>query len=275
MASRTFSERLRAIQQAKQTVLCVGLDPDPARLPLHLAQTHTLPEAVVAFNTAIIDATAGHACAFKLNFAFYEALGRSGWDVLDATIRQIPEDVLVIADAKRGDIGNSARFYAEAIFTGLRCDACTVAPYMGRDAVEPFLRIEGKAAFVLARTSNPGARDFQERLCDGEPLYRHVARQVAAWASEAPGDGGLVVGATSPEALRALRVLCPTLPFLIPGVGAQGGDPQQVMAAAATADGPVLVNSSRQILYAASGDDFAKAAREAADRLRRQLGMPG
>ena len=271
MITQDFVERLRAIQTQKQSVLCVGLDPDPARLPHALRSTSDLPAALEAFNAAVIEATEASACAYKLNFAFYEALGRDGWSLLEATIRQIPKDTLVIADAKRGDIGNTARFYAESAFVHLGCDACTVAPYMGRDAVAPFLQYEGKAAFVLARTSNPSAADLQERLLDGEPVYRHVARHAAAWNDELPGTAGLVVGATSPASLRDLRGLCPTLPFLVPGVGAQGGDPQAVMDAAATADGLVLVNSSRQILYASDGRDFAEAAAREAETLRRSL----
>lgn len=267
----TFTARLRRIQQQRRSVLCVGLDPDPERLPAHLTAGRPLAEAVLAFNRAVIDATAAAACAFKLNLAFFEALGRDGWAVLEATLAAIPEGPLTIADGKRGDIGNSARFYAAALFEQLGFDACTVAPYMGRDAVLPFLQYEGRAAFILARTSNAGAADFQEQPCGGEPLYARVARHAAAWGAEAPGEAGLVVGATEPGALAALRQACPTLPFLIPGVGAQGGDARAVMQAAATDDGLVLVNSSRQILYAATGEDFAEAAGHAAEQLRATL----
>ncbi len=265
-----FSQKLCQIQVAKQSVLCVGLDPDPHRLPRHLLDQYPLAEAVVAFNAALIEATAAAACAFKLNFAFYEALGRNGWDTLERTLQHLPPDVLVLADAKRGDIGNTARFYAESIFEQLGFDACTVAPYMGRDAVAPFLQYQGKAAFVLARTSNPGAADFQERDGEGEQLYERVARHVARWNDETPGTAGLVVGATGPEALATLRALCPTLPFLIPGIGAQGGDPG-VIAAAATEAGRVVVNSSRQIIYASDGKDFAEAAAHQAEALRARL----
>ncbi len=265
-----FTQKLRRIQAAKQSVLCVGLDPDPHRLPKHLLDRHPLADAVVAFNAAVIEATATAACAFKLNFAFYEALGRDGWDALERTVQHLPPDVVLIADAKRGDIGNTARFYAEAIFEQLGFDACTVAPYMGRDAVAPFLSYRGKAAFVLARTSNPSAADFQERDCEGEKLYERVARHVARWNDATPGTAGLVVGATGPEALAALRALCPALPFLIPGIGAQGGDPSAI-AAAATETGCVVVNSSRQILYASAGKDFAEAAAHQAETSRARL----
>ncbi|HET6568936.1 MAG TPA: orotidine-5'-phosphate decarboxylase [Rhodothermales bacterium] len=264
----SFTERLRRIQSKKSSSLCIGLDPDPDLLPKHLSARQALPEAILAFNSAIIEATRHTACAFKVNFAFYEVLGTEGWRVLYETVQMLPEDVLIIADAKRGDIGNSARFYARATFEELGCDAITVTPYMGRDSIEPFLQYEGKAAFILARTSNPGASDFQEQQIHDKPLYRLVAESVARWDHHAKGTAGLVVGATSSDALDALRQICPTLPFLIPGVGAQGGDADTVMRSAATPDGPVLVNSSRAILYASAGEDFAQAAAREAERLR-------
>ena len=273
--SSSFSDRLRAIQQDKASAVCVGLDPDPERVPASVLEGHALPNAVRTFCYAIVDATAPFAAAFKVNLAFFEALGWQGRAVLHDVAARIPDDCLLIADAKRGDIGNSARFYARALFDDLGADACTVAPYMGRDAVLPFLERPGTAAFVLGRTSNPGAADLQETCtCDGVPLYLHVARTVAAWSSEATATGGLVVGATAPDALAELRAACPTLPFLIPGVGAQGGDPEAVMRAAATDAGLVLVNSSRSILYASDGDDFADASATAAHDLREALGPP-
>ena len=266
-----FAHRLRVLQEEKESVLCVGLDPDLDRIPDHLLRSFSPAEAVVKFNRAIIRATQGAACAYKLNLAFYEALGRRGFEVLEETMDVLPEDVLTIADAKRGDIGNSARFYADALFEQLGCDACTVSPYMGRDCVLPFLEYEGKAAFVLARTTNPGAQDLQECRCEGEALYLRVARLVARWNESSAGTAGLVAGATDLDALGALREHGPTLPFLIPGVGAQGGDPQQVMQVAASEQGGVLVNSSRSIIYASEDDDFAEAAGQAAERLREVL----
>jgi orotidine-5'-phosphate decarboxylase len=267
----SFCDRLAAIQSDKRSALCVGLDPDPGHLPAALPD-QPLPAAVRTFCLDIIDATAPLACAFKPNFAFFEILGPDGRRVLGDVIDAVPDDCLVVGDAKRGDIGNSARFYARAAFDDLGCDACTVAPYMGRDAVAPFLERPGTAAFVLARTSNPGAADLQEACaCNGEPLYLHTARRVAEWSADAAGTGGLVVGATAPGALAELREACPRLPFLVPGVGAQGGTPSAVMDAAATAEAPVLVNSSRSILYASSGDDYAEAAADAARSLRNAL----
>jgi orotidine-5'-phosphate decarboxylase len=266
----SFTERLRRIQHTRNSVLCVGLDPDPGLLPKHLLK-NDLPDAVLAFNCAIIEATGSMACAFKINFAFFEVMGREGWRVLEETRRAIPDGVLAIADAKRGDIGNSARFYAKSVFEDLNFDACTVSPYMGRDSVEPFLQYPDRAAFILARTSNPGSADFQEKDLNGRKLYQAVAETVAQWGREMPGDAGLVVGATSPESLAALRSACPTLPFLIPGLGAQGGDATAVMRHAETADGPVIVNSSRAVLYASSGLDFAEAAARQAEAARATL----
>ncbi len=241
------------------------------KLPSHL-QKEPVVEAVRAFLWDIIDATADYACAFKPNFAFFERLGPDGWRLLYDTVARIPKGIITVADAKRGDIGNSSRFYAEAIFDSMGFDAVTVSPYMGEDSVLPFLQHPGRAAFVLARTSNPGAADFQERRVGDATLYEEVARKAAAWSASAPGEAGLVVGATSPESLLRLRTLCPTLPFLIPGIGAQGGDIDSIRAVA-TEDAAVLVNSSRAILYASEGRDFAEGARAAALSARDALNV--
>ena len=255
-----FMPRLRSIQQATQSVLCVGLDPDPDRFPHHLLRSRSTADAVLSFNRDIIAATAPYACAYKLNFAFYEALGPDAYSVLSRTLECLPSSVLSIADGKRGDIGNSARFYARAIFEELGFDACTVAPYMGSDAVAPFLAYEGKAAFILARTSNPSGSEFQDLLVGSERLCERVARCVAEWNLRWPGTAGLVVGATSPQSLVTLRALCPGQPFLIPGLGAQGGKMEDVHGL----EGPLLVSSSRRILYASQGEDFAERAAEQA-----------
>lgn len=267
----SFLERLRSIQQSTDSRLCVGLDPDPARMPRHLLAQTPLDDAVVQFNAAIIDATKDSACAYKMNLAFYEALGGAGHRTLERTLEHIPDDKVTIADGKRGDIGNSARMYGRAVFEQLDCDACTVAPYMGEDAIKPFLEYPGKAAFVLGRTSNPGSRDFQEKRVNGSPLYLEVAVRTMQWASETPGTAGLVVGATQPESIRELREACPDLPFLLPGVGAQGGDPVTAVTAGTKDGALVLINSSRSILYASDGKHFAQAAGDAAEKLRRQL----
>lgn len=267
----TFSDKLRAAQAAAGSRVCVGLDPDPARLPAPLRGRPTAA-AVLAFNRAIIEATADVACAYKPNLAFYEALGADGWRIFEATVAAVPDDRIVIADAKRGDIGNTARMYARAFFERAGADAVTVAPYMGSDAVAPFLETEGGCAFVLAATSNASAPELQGLVADGEPVYRHAARLAVGAAEGRPGEAGFVVGATRPEVLAELRALYPDVPFLVPGVGAQGGDAAAVVEAAGS--GLLLVNSSRAILYASGGADFAEAARRVAEALRYALGVP-
>lgn len=252
--------------------MCVGLDPVPARLPNPLRDGRLSTAAVRTFCADIIEATAPYACAFKPNLAFFEALGPAGHTVLAQVLATIPEDCLVVADAKRGDIGHSSKAYARALYDEFGANACTVSPYLGRDSVEPFLSKDDRCAFILARTSNDGAADLQEACtCDGVPLYRHVARRAASWDAAAVGTAGLVAGATAPEALAELRADASSLPFLIPGVGAQGGDPSAVVDAAQTDDGPILVNSSRSIIYASEGEDYADAAADAAKELRNAL----
>jgi len=252
-------ERLVEIIRAKRSMLCVGLDTDPQKLPAHLPRT---AEGVVTFNRAIIEATAEFAAAYKVNTAFYEALGIDGWHALEETRKLLPEDAFTIADAKRGDIGNTAAQYAEAFFRTHPFSAVTVAPYMGRDSVEPFLQSPGNWAIVLGLTSNPGAEDFEKLVCDSKPLYQHVLEKVSRWGT--PGNLMFVVGATRPQELASIRRLLPQQFLLIPGVGAQGGTVADVCAAAATADGGLLINVSRGIQYASSGEDFADAARAAA-----------
>ncbi len=266
----TFSDRLGALRTSKSSVLCVGLDPDPARLPVHLTASDSLADATRSFCQKIVETTSQEAIAFKLNFAFFEALGDDGYAVMRDVLEVIPDDVLTIADAKRGDIGNSASFYARAVFDELGFDSITVSPYMGRDSVDPFLTHEGTCAFVLARTSNPGSADFQQLVIDGTPLYERVATSVASWGEEAAGETGFVVGATNADHLAHLRSVLPNAPFLIPGVGAQGGSAEEVMSAAGS--GPVLINSSRAVIYASDGEDFAEAAGRSASETRARLG---
>ena len=268
----TFREKLADIQRKKSSVLCVGLDPDIERIPPTFEPDLSPTDRILAFNTRIIAATEPYACAYKLNFAFYERYGSKGWQALEQTRTLIPPTALAIADNKRGDIGNSARFYAQSVFETLSFDACTVSPYMGMDTITPFLQYPGTAAFVLARTSNPGAADLQEHYIGDTYVYESIAKQVADLAGASSGQPALVVGATSPAALARLRAIAPTLPFLIPGVGAQGGDPQAVMQAASAGAGSVLVNSSRGVLYASSGQDFEESARGEAQRLAGRLG---
>jgi len=261
-----FREKLVSAIAARGSLLCVGLDPEIARLPAPLPRT---PDGALRLNLAVIEATADLACAYKPNLAFYEALGREGYDVLRATLGAIPRDVPVIGDAKRGDIGNTARQYAAALFDDLGFDAVTVNPYLGGDAVEPFLAYADRGVLVVCRTSNPGAAEIQDLpvVDDGTtvPLYEVVARRVQRWNRD--GNAGLVVGATAPTELDRIREIAPDLPILVPGIGAQAGD----LAAAVRADrpgAPAIISASRTIMFAGSGLDFAAAAHRAARELR-------
>lgn len=262
-----FTERLLASQKTRQSLLCVGLDPDPRKIPVCLQQTNN---PVEEFTRRIVEATAGSVCAFKLNLAFYEAMGNRGWDILRETLSVIPKDVITIADGKRGDIGNSSEMYARSIFEDFAFDASTVHPYMGFDSVQPFSRDPRKGVFILALTSNPGAKDFQYMKVRGKPLYEHVVRRVKKWNTG--GNLGLVVGATRPAQLRAIRTLAPALPLLIPGIGAQGGDMKKSVRFGCDAGGFLaLLTAARSVLYASANEDFADAARAAALSLRDEI----
>jgi orotidine-5'-phosphate decarboxylase len=225
---------------------------------------------VAAFNRAIVEATSDLVCAYKPNFAFYEALGLEGLRALDATIKAVPSGIPIIADAKRGDIGNTSGAYAKAVFETWGCDAVTVHPYIGWDSIEPFAKYRDKGVLVLCRTSNPGQSDFQQLTAGGAPLYEVVARKVREW--DAHGNLGLVVGATHPDELRRVRALCPDQPILIPGVGVQGGDLRAaVLNGVDRHGGKAIINSSRGVIYAGKGSGFAQAARAAAAETRRQM----
>ena len=241
------------------TGLCVGLDIAVDRLPQHVQGR---PDAIEAFNAAIINATRHVASCYKVNLAFYEALGRRGIDALYAT-RELIGDSYVIMDAKRGDIGNTSTAYATSLFGDLRADAVTVAPYMGRDSVEPFLAMPNTMTYVLALTSNPGSHDFQRLLVDGEPLYHRVMRTVLSWDRQ--GDVGFVVGATHPDELAQIREAFPDVPLLIPGIGTQGGDAAATVRA--NGAGPAVYNVSRGLLYISSAENFDHAVRLEAERL--------
>ena len=261
-----FFDKLEQAARRNGSLLCVGLDPDPALMPV---------DDVAAFNRAIVEATSEFVCAYKPNLAFYEALAERGLAALRETLAAIPKDIPVIADGKRNDIGNTAKAYARALFDELGFDAATVNPYLGGDAIEPFLEREDKAAFVLCRTSNPGARDLQDLLVsqagsEPQPLFEVVAEMARRWNSR--GNVGLVVGATYPEELRRVRQICPEMTFLVPGVGAQGGDVAAVLANGLDVDGGgLIINVSRQVLYASRGVDFAQAAAAAARGLRDEI----
>jgi orotidine-5'-phosphate decarboxylase len=266
---------LLAAHFAQGRHLAVGLDTDPRRIPESVAPAAPPGERVVEFNRRIVEATADLACAYKPNAAFYEALGDDGFKALGETvaaIRAAAPDAAVVLDAKRADIGSTNLGYVTAAFDELGADAVTVHPYLGGEALAPFLARSEKLVFVLARTSNPGAGEFQDLVADGAPLYRHVARAVAGdW--NAAGNCGLVVGATYPEEMRAIREDIPaTMPILIPGVGAQGGDVAATVAANVEAGSAAfLIAASRSIIYASKGEDFAAAARAAAEALDEEI----
>lgn len=259
-----WNERLAAVIQTHQSYVCVGLDPDLTRLPAGLSRD---PEGLYQFCTSIMEATIDLVAAFKPNIAFFEALGLPGIQVL-MRLMQHQHRVPMIIDAKRGDIGSTAEAYATALFEQLGADAVTLNPYLGSDSLEPFLRHAERGAFLLCKTSNPGSADLQDLMVDGEPLYLRVAQLASTrWNSNA--NVGLVVGATHPQALAAVRERCPTLPLLVPGVGAQGGElAAAARAATGSAAGCMLINASRTILYASAGSDYAAAARTEATRLR-------
>jgi orotidine-5'-phosphate decarboxylase len=259
-----FTEKLTSISQKNDSLVCVGLDTDLQRIPPSLLQEE---DPQLAFNRMIIDATSDLVCAYKPNMAFYEARGSKGWEALKKTCEHVPKEIPIIIDAKRGDIGNTARMYAQAVFGELKGDAVTVNPYMGFDAVSPFLEYEEKCAFILCLTSNPGAKDFQFSLVEGRPLYELVAEKVASWNEK--NNCAMVVGATHPEQLAKIREIVPHLPLLIPGIGAQAGDIEATVKFGTDKNGELaIINSSRGILYASSGEDFADAARNEAKRLR-------
>ncbi len=251
---------LTRLIRERRTMLTVGLDTDIRRLP------PIVKGDALVFNEAIIDATRDVCIAYKLNFAFYEALGLKGWELLEKTIHYIGTGHFIIADAKRGDIGNTSSMYAQAVFDQLGCDAITVNPYMGHDSVTPF-RGDGKWVILLALTSNPGSADFQRlTLENGKRVYEEVMAKTSRWGSAE--DTMYVIGATHPQELAACRQRYPDHFFLIPGVGAQGGDLQAVLTAGSNAEGGLLINASRSILYAGAGSDFAEKARGEAEGFR-------
>jgi len=254
-----YFERLAARSRAVGSLVCVGLDPDFGR--------HRV-EDVAAYNRAIVEATAPYAACYKPNIAFYEQWGIEGLRALEETLRVIPQGIPVIGDVKRGDIGSTATAYARAMFQQWGFDAVTLNGYLGRDSIEPFLEYADRGLYVVCRSSNPGAADLQYlRLETGRLLYEEVALTAAGWSPNV----GLVVGATAPAEIARVRELAPSASLLVPGVGAQGGKPADVIAAAGATPGTVVVNASRSIFYAAEGPGFARAAGEAARRLRDEL----
>lgn len=261
-----FTERLRTASNTARSLLCIGLDPDPARLPI--------PDPA-EFNRSIVSATADLVCAFKPNLAFYEALGLPGWKALEKTIahvRNVAPHCVIIGDCKRGDIDSSAAAYVTAMFDVWGFDAVTVNPWGGMDTVEPWLSDPEKGAFIWCRGSNRGAADIQDLSVDGvggltQPLYLRLARRARQRASQ--GNLGLVVGATASQQLADVRGICPDLPLLIPGIGVQGGDLADSVRSGVDATGRLaVINAARSVIYASSSKDYASAARDAAVKLR-------
>ena len=267
-----FGELLKAQWKAGR-FLCVGLDSDFDKIPASVRQANT-EDTFMAFNRTIIDATKDLVCAYKPNSAFYEARGDEGWNALRQTIAYIHEnapDVPVILDSKRADIGNTNLGYEDAFFNYLRADAITVPPYLGREALEPFLARKEKGVIVLCRTSNNGSGEFQDLQIEGEPLYKIVARHVAEeW--NVNGNCSLVVGATYPEEMKEIRAVAPELPFLIPGIGAQNGDLAKSVQCGKDVQGQGLIlNASRAIIFASEGKDFADVARTKAQEYNSEI----
>ncbi len=270
-AARAFDIQLAERAEVTDSLLCVGLDPVRGRMPLGIPDNAA---GVVEFCSSLIEATEDLALAYKPNLAFFLAYGADGLDALYAVRKRIPNDIPMILDCKVGDVGSTAQAYASAWFDELGADAITVHPYLGEDSLEPFLARPGKGVIVLAKTSNAGSGDLQDKPITGDqrPVYHYIAGRAAAWDAAYPASVGLVVGATWPDQLRSIREIAPDLPILLPGVGAQGGDVAASVRAGLRPDGTgLLCSSSRGIMYASAGADFADAARGAAIRFRDEI----
>jgi orotidine-5'-phosphate decarboxylase len=262
-----YNQLIRTIRERK-SFLCVGLDPDMSKIPVHL---HQEKDPIFAFNKEIIDQTRDLCVAYKPNLAFYEAHGLAGWRAFERTVKYIGKKHLIIADAKRGDIGNTSTMYAKAFFEKLRCHAITIAPYMGQDSIQPFLEFKNKWAIVLALTSNTGSKDYQmtEQTNSGQLLFEKVLHTTSAYGSHK--NMMYVIGATHPEAFAKVRKIVPKHFLLVPGVGAQGGDLAAICKYGMNKDIGLLVNASRTILYADSGEKFGGAARVEAQKIQQEM----
>jgi orotidine-5'-phosphate decarboxylase len=253
--------------KTKQSYLCVGLDTDLTKIPLHI---QSIPDAILEFNIAIINATKEHCVAYKINTAFYEAYGAKGWEIIEQTLAHIPSTHFTIADAKRGDIGNTSAQYAKTFFETYQFDAVTVAPYMGEDSIRPFLDYTDKFTIVLGLTSNNGANDFEYlKTEDGKYVYEKVISKIATWST--PENLMFVVGATQAKELENIRKIIPENFLLIPGIGAQGGSLEEVSKYGMNKDCGLLVNVGRTVLYASDKKDFAEAAANVAHDYHQQM----
>jgi len=265
-----FGDKLENISNKNNSLLCVGLDIDSEKIPKFLFNESKKP--FLDFNKKIIDETKDLVCAYKLNMAFYEALGENGLSTLKETINHIPKEILIILDGKRNDIGNTANKYAQSLFDGLKADAITINPYLGEDGITPFLKYEEKCSFILCRTSNPSAGDFQDLKISDKKLYEHVAMKIKKWNTQYQNCGA-VVGATYPDELKTIRkILGEDIPLLIPGIGKQGGDIQKTIKYGTNAKGEMaIINSSRGIIYSSNDKDFYIKARESAEELNKKI----
>jgi orotidine-5'-phosphate decarboxylase len=264
-----WREKLSTITSQNNSLLCVGLDTDSGKIPKFLLETSKNP--LFDFNKAIIDVTKDLVCAYKLNMAFYEVGGKKGIEALEKTIHYIPRNIVIILDGKRNDIGNTAQKYAQSLFDRLKADAVTINPYLGKDGIIPFLDYKDKCSFILCRTSNPSARDFQDLTVSSTPLYQIVAQKILEWNTN--HNCGAVVGATCPEELRTVRtILGEYIPILIPGIGKQGGDIEKTVKNGTNAQGEMaLINSSREIIFAGEHQDFAEQSRKKAESVRNEI----
>lgn len=266
-----FITKLAKAREENNSLLCVGLDTDMDKLPEHILETE---DPIFEFNKLIIDATKDITSCYKPNIAFYEAEGIKGMQSLEKTIDYIPKNIPVLLDAKRGDIGNTCDKYAKACFEHLKVDALTLSPYMGWDSISPFAKYEGKGLFILVKTSNDSSPDFQDITNKNDkPLFLEVAEKISHWQKESKATLGAVVGATYPKDLKIVRETLGNLPILLPGLGAQGGSAQETVQFGCGSDGkaPILVNSSRGILYASKDKNFAEASRAKAQEVKDQL----
>jgi orotidine-5'-phosphate decarboxylase len=250
-------KKFEEIREKNNSILCVGLDSEIEKLPIKFKRDVA---SLFDFNRVIIDATKDLVCAYKINFAFYEQYGIEGFEVLKKTFEYIPEDIFTIADAKRGDIGNTSKAYAKSCFEYFGADSITVSPYMGQDSVQPFLDYNDKMVFILALTSNKGSMDFQRLVADEKPIFKHIVDKSMTWANHE--NIGYVVGATHPNVLKELRDSIPNNCFLIPGIGAQGGSIEDTIKA--NSNGPAIINVSRSIIFASDALDFELSVREKA-----------
>jgi len=264
-----FREKLSNIVHENDSLVCVGLDIDKEKMPKFLFESSKQP--YLEFNKAIIESTKDLVCAYKLNMAFYEVFGMKGFELLKKTIKHIPKEVIVILDGKRNDIGNTAKKYAQSLFETFHADAVTVNPYLGKDSVMPFLEYKDKCSFILCRTSNPSASDFQDLKFSTTPLYQLVAQKIKDW--NIYGNCGAVVGATYPDELKIIRgILGDGIPLLIPGIGKQGGDIEKTVKNGTNKEGEMaVINSSREIIFAGDKEDFAERSKEKAESLRKEI----